>query len=247
MERIIIIAFLTLFVFVNPLCSQTLSTDISFEERVYNFGTILEKNGKVSHTFVFRNNGKTPVLISDIHSGCGCIGQSVSKDPVKPGAKGKVTITFDPGYKAGFFSKEIIIYSRNGQEYNHVWVEGTITPAEHPVEDDYPYNFGSGLYLRLKVMAFGYVKPGNAKQMELHYANNTNKEMTLNFVVAGNKTGLKFTSPGKIGPKARGVVTFSYTMPYASNDNATFIVHPYVNNKKLVQSLEVKILNGKKQ
>lgn len=241
-----IVVFLVLFGFVNPLRSQTLSSTVAFEERVHNFGTILEKNGKVSHTFVFKNNGKTPVAIGDIQSGCGCIGTIVSKDPVKPGAKGKVMITFDPAYKSGFFSKEIIIYSNNGREYSHVWVEGTITPGEHPVEDDYPYNFGSGLYLRLKVMAFGYLKPGETKQMELHYANNTNKEMLLNFVVAGNKTGLKFTNPGKIGPKARGVISFSYTMPHAGNDDVLFVVHPFINNKKLVQSLQVKILNEKK-
>ena len=245
MDRIVI-GFLLLFAFVNPLRSQTLSSDIVFEERVYNFGTILEKNGKVTHTFVFKNNGKTPVVISDIHSGCGCIGQSVAKDPVKPGAKGKVTITFDPGYKAGFFSKEIIVFSSNGQQFNRIWVEGTITPAEHPVEDDYPYNFGNGLHLRLKVMAFGYLKPGETRQMELHYANNTDKEMTLGFLVAGGKTGLTFTSPGRIAAKARGVMTVSYTMPQTATDNVSFVLSPYVNNKKLAETVEVKILNEKK-
>ena len=39
--------------FSYALEAQNLSTDITFEERVHNFGTILEKNGKVSHTFVF--------------------------------------------------------------------------------------------------------------------------------------------------------------------------------------------------
>lgn len=242
----IIVAFLTLFVIVNPLRSQTVSANIAFEERVYNFGTIQEKNGKVSHTFVFKNNGKTPVSVSDVHSGCGCIGQSVSKDAVKPGAKGKVTITFDPSYKSGFFSKEIIVFSNNGQEYNRIWVEGTITPAEHPIEDDYPYNFGSGLYLRLKVMAFGYLKPGETRQMELHYANNTDKPMTLAFVAEGGKAGLKFTNPGTIAAKARGVMIFSYTMPAAATDDEIVKVFPYVNKKKLAQTLEVKILSQKK-
>lgn len=245
MERYFV-AFLTLFVLVNPLRSQTLSADVVFEERVYNFGTILEKSGKVTHTFVFKNNGKTPVTISDVQSGCGCIGKAVSKDAVKPGAKGKVTITFDPAYKSGFFSKEIIVFSSNGQQFNRIWVEGTITPAEHPVEDDYPYNFGSGLYLRLKVMAFGYLKPGETRQMELHYVNNTDKEMTLGFLLAGGKTGLTFTSPGRIGAKARGVMIVSYTMPQTATENVTFALSPYVNNKKLSQNVEVKILNEKK-
>lgn len=233
-------------VLIQPLYSQTLSNSIAFEERVYSFGNIQEKNGKVSHTFIFRNNGKTPVVINDIHSGCGCIGNAVSKDPIQPGKKGEVTITFNPEYKSGFFSKEIIVYSNGGQNFSRIWVEGTITPAEHPVEDDYPYNFGSGLYLRLKVMAFGYLKPGETKQMELHYANSTNKEMTLNFVVKGDKQGIKFTNPGKIEPKKRGVISFSYTMPASASDDMIFYLEPYVNNKKLAESLEIKILNKNK-
>jgi len=243
MERNIIV-FFAISVFTNSLQSQTLSSTITFEERVHDFGTILEKDGRVSHTFIFQNNGKTPVTINDIYSGCGCIGRALSKAPVKPGKKGEVTITFNPEYKSGFFSKEVVVYSNSSQNYNRIWVQGIITPSEHPIEDDYPYNFGDGLYLRLKVMAFGYLKPGETKQMELHYANGTNKEMTLNFAVEGNKSGLKFTNPGKIGPQARGVINFSYTMPSLSNDNVIFFLYAYVNNKKLKETLEVKILNG---
>jgi len=241
------IVVLVVFILTGVLNAQTPSATIQFEERVYNFGTILEKNGKVSHTFVFKNIGKTPVVINDIYSGCGCIGKTHSQKPVPPGAKGSVTVTFDPGYKTGFFSKEIVVHSNNSQNYNRIWVEGNITPAEHPIEEDYPYNFGNGLYLRLKVMALGYAKPGETKQMELHYANATGKEMILNFAVKDNKAGLKFSNPGKIGVKAKGVMTFSYTMPAGSKEDAVFTVYPYVNNKKSTQTLEIKILNESKR
>lgn len=245
MERFIIVV-LSLFICTHPLHSQTLSETIAFEERVYNFGTILEKNGKVSHTFVFKNNGKTPVAINEIYSGCGCIGKVLTKDAVKPGEKGKVVITFNPDYKSGFFSKEIIVYSNNSQNYNRIWVEGKITPMEHPVKDDYPYDFSNGLYLRFKVLAFGYLKQGETKQLELPYANDTDKEMTLSFVVEGNKEGLVFTNPGKIAAKAKGVITVSYTMPLLGNDDMVFVLRPYVNNKRLNENVEVKILNGNK-
>ena len=228
------------------LYAQTPSTAISFEERVHDFGTIAEKDGKVSHTFVFQNKGTTPVVINDIYSACGCIGKVMSAEAIKPGAKGKVLITFNPAYKAGQFSKEIIVYSNNGQQYNRIWVEGKITAMEHPVEEDYPYSFGSGLYLRLKVMAFGYLKPGETRQMELHYANDSDKEMVLNFGVEGNKTGLKFTNPGRIGAKQKGVISFTYTMPASGHDDVLYRLYPYVNNKKLAEDLQVKILYDSK-
>ncbi len=241
-----VFAFAAVFFFVNAVQSQTISETVQFEERVHDFGTILEKNGKVSHSFVFKNNGTTPVVIDDIFSGCGCIGKVITKTPVKPGGKGKVTIIFNPDYKSGFFSKEVVVYSNGRKNYNRVWVQGNIVAAEHPIEDAYPYNYGSGLYMRLKVMAFGYLKPGETGQMELHYANNTNKPMTLGFMVKDNKQGLKFTNPGIIAAKGKGVVNFSFTMPNAATDDAVFIIYPYVNNKKLTETLEAKILNKNK-
>lgn len=233
-------------IFTWTLHAQTPSQSIAFEERVHDFGKILEKNGKASHAFQFHNNGKTPVVINDVYSGCGCIGKLISNTAVQPGGKGKVMITFDPAYKSGFFSKEIMVFSNAGQNYNRIWVQGTVIPFEHPIEEDYPYNFGEGLYLRLKVMAFGYLKAGETKQVELHYANSTNKEIVLNFVVEAHKGDLKFQNPGKIGPKAKGVVEFSFTMPNTGNEDAVFNVHPYINNKKLNETLEVKALNANK-
>ena len=238
-----IIILLASNIFLQRLEAQTPSTDILFEERVYNFGTIKEEKGKVSHTFVFQNKGKTPILLNDVNSACGCIGKLATKGPVKPGEKGKVTITFDPSYKSGFFSKEIVVLSNNGENYNRIWVEGVIEAAEHPLEEEYPYNFGNGLYLRLKVMAFGYLKPGETRKMKLHYANGTNKEMILNFNVAGNMQGLQFTNPGKIAPKAKGVVEFTYTMPPSSGKDESITVYPYVNTKKLTETVEVRALN----
>ena len=246
MKRKLICFLFSQFLFLCLLNAQSLSASIVFEERVFDFGTILEKDGSISHTFVFQNKGNSPVTIDEVNSGCGCIGTSLSKEPVKPGEKGKINITFNPEYKTGFFSKEIVVFSNNYENFNRIWVEGKIIPSEHPIEDDYPYNFGEGLYLKLKVMAFGYLKPGMNKQMELQYANDTNEEMTLNFEMASNKGGLKFKNPGKIAPKARGTVNFSYNMPYLTTDDVVLQLNPYVNNKKLQEVLEIKILNENK-
>jgi hypothetical protein len=235
--------------FIQRVEAQVPSNTIQFEERVYNFGTIEEKKGKVSHIFVFQNKGKSAVEIDEVNSACGCIGKVVTTGPVKPGGKGKVTITFDPAYKSGFFSKEIVVITKKGQEYNRIWVEGKIQPMEHPVKDDYPYNFGSGLHLRLKVIAFGFLKPEETKEVELHYANDTDKEMVLAFRSEGTQPGLRFSNPGKIPAKARGVISFSYTMPADASKNVNLRLYPYVNDKKLNQSigLEIRHFNNKNQ
>ncbi len=239
--------FSTLFVLVQLLQAQELNADIVFEERVFNFGTIEEAKGKVTHTFVFENKGKKPVTISEVNSGCGCIGNVVTKEPVKPGGKGKVTITFDPSYKSGFFSKEVVVFSDSSKLFNRVWVEGTIKPAAHPIDDEYPYNFGEGLHMRLQVLAFGYMNAGESQKMELHYANNTDKEMNVYFTPVGETRGLIFTNPGVIRPNGRGIATFTYTRSPFVRGDVSIKLNPVVNGKKLDEIIEVKVLRPLKK
>lgn len=231
----------------TALVAQSVSESIEFEERVFSFGTIEEVKGKVSHTFVFRNKGKKPVEISSINSACGCIGKVVSPGAIAPGAKGEVTITFNPAYNEGFFSKEIVVLSNNGTEYNRIWVEGKIIAGERPVADEYPYAFGNNLHLRLKVMALGYLKPGETKEMDLHYANDSNEEMNLSFRVHDGIGGqVLFTNPGKIAPKARGVVKVKYRMPLYSMQDEQVKLIPMVNGKPGNDTVIVRALNDQK-
>lgn len=230
---------------VNLLHAQTPSEAIQFAERVFNFGTIEEKKGKVSHTFIFENKGKMPVTIDDIQSTCGCIGKMTTQGAIKPGGKGKVTITFDPGYKSGFFSKEIVVFSSNKKEYNRIWVEGNIVAMEHPIAEEYPYDFGHGLHLRLKVMAFGYLRAGETREMELRYANGTDKEMSLSFASDVRYPGLHFVNPGKLKPGQRGMMKVSYTMPAVAGDQILLRLNPVVNNIKLKETLDLRVLKDK--
>ena len=227
--------------------AQSLSQSIEFEERVFSFGNIEEVKGKVSHTFVFRNKGNTPVKISSINSACGCIGKVMTEQAVPPGGKGKVTITFDPAYNEGFFSKEIVVLSNNNTEYNRIWVEGNIIPGERPVANEYPYSFGSNLYLRLNVMALGYLKPGESREMDLHYANDSNEEMELRFrVLPGLGGQAVFENPGLLPPKARGVMKVTYRMPVYSVQDEQMMLVPVVNGMPVKDTLQIRALNSRK-
>ena len=97
-----------------------------------------------------------------------------------------------------------------GKLYNHVWVEGNIISGERAIENDYPYNYGNDLHLRFKVLALGFVQPGQLKKVELPFANAGNKPMTLTFSPRNNNKDLQFTNPGKVAPNGRGAVLFTY-------------------------------------
>lgn len=81
---------------------------ISFNETEHDFGTI--KDGTpVETVFKYTNTGKTPLVISDIKSTCGCtVPSDWSREPLAPGATGQFTAKFN-GKGNGLTTKTITL------------------------------------------------------------------------------------------------------------------------------------------
>ena len=80
----------------------------------FDFGTIKEADGKVSHTFEVSNTGDMPLVITRVIASCGCTTPEWPKEPVAPGKKAQIKVTFDPAGRPGPFTKTISVYS-NGK------------------------------------------------------------------------------------------------------------------------------------
>ena len=81
---------------------------ISAETTSFDFGTIKEADGKVSNT------GDMPLVITRVIASCGCTTPEWPKEPVAPGKKAQIKVTFDPAGRPGPFTKTISVYS-NGK------------------------------------------------------------------------------------------------------------------------------------
>lgn len=214
-----------------------LGKSLIFEERVFDFGFIDEGKGLVSHEFEFQNKDKKAVAITGVTSGCGCVKFDYPKQPISPGAKGVVKVYFNPAYRPGFFSKEIVVLTNDNQNYNRIWIKGTVNPTEHSVSDSYPYEYGDGLWMNFEVMAFGYMKEGDRKTMNLKFINNTDREMKLFFIVMDGNTDVTFTSPYTMKPKEEKVMPVAYC--YTGKFSREASIYPVVDGKPLDKVLRV--------
>ena len=215
----------------------TFSKSIQFKERVFDFGDIKEEDGVVSHEFVFENAGTEMVHINGISTGCGCVHYDFSKEPVRPRAFGKVKIGYNPAYRPGFFSKEVVVLSNNNANYNRIWIKGTVLPCKHPVSENYPYEYGEGLYMNFEIMTFGSIGKDKKKMMKLKFANDTDKDMRLMFVVVGGNTDIRFTAPCvlKAHEEAEMPVTYQYSGRFPTETR----VYAVVDGKALMKPLKV--------
>jgi phage-related tail protein len=102
---------------------------IYFAEKSHDFGSISEKGGAVSHEFEFVNNGDAPLAIISATASCGCTRPTFPTEPVKPGKKGVVKVTFLPDGRPGEFNKEVKLRTNaKGQKRISLKINGVVVP-----------------------------------------------------------------------------------------------------------------------
>jgi len=141
---LILVASTTLFaqtdkpVLTNVANEEANKASFKFAEETFNFGTI-KQGDVINHDFEFTNTGKEPLVISSAAGSCGCTVPTWPKDPIAPGAKAVVKVTFNSAGKQGMQDKTVTLQSNAKQSPMVIHLTGTVDkPAETPkaVETD---------------------------------------------------------------------------------------------------------------
>jgi hypothetical protein len=98
---------------------------MKFAESEFDFGDI-QPNTKVRHTFTFTNTGKSPLLIEDATASCGCTTPSWTKEPIAPGAEGKMEVQFDSHGKQGIISKQVAVRANTQPSITTILIKGNV-------------------------------------------------------------------------------------------------------------------------
>lgn len=201
-------------------------------ERTHDFGTIYEKDGKVTNVFELKNQGDKPVAISAVNTWCGCMVADYTKRAIRPGESARVTVSLDPDHKQGNFVKQVIVLVNDGSAYVRLWVKANIVPMVHPVREDHPFDYGYGLFMNQQILPFPELQPGQSHSFELKLANDTDRPMTVTFRRIPNNTVLKMPAQVRLKPRQRTSIRVSYQ--YFRRHSATRHIQiiPVVNGKE---------------
>lgn len=93
-----------------PVVSNQPLTTLALSESNFDFGNI-KKGEKVNHVYEVTNTGKNPLVISEVKPGCGCTAPEFTKDPILPGKKGKITLSFDSSSFDGAVQKYADVFA----------------------------------------------------------------------------------------------------------------------------------------
>lgn len=98
---------------------------MDFADTVHNFEKI-HQGESVTHEFSFVNNGKTPLIISSASGSCGCTVPEYPHDPVQPGQKGVIKVTFNSAGKQGHQEKSVTIINNTVRGLSMLYIRGEV-------------------------------------------------------------------------------------------------------------------------
>jgi hypothetical protein len=100
---------------------------ISFDKTLHDFGEI-ENGTAVETVFSYTNSGRSPLVVTDIKSTCGCtVPQGWSKDPLMPGESSEFSVKFN-GKGANKVSKTITLTTNTEKGREQVRITAFVKP-----------------------------------------------------------------------------------------------------------------------
>jgi hypothetical protein len=115
-------------------CNSTVirtDAEIKFNQTEYEFGTLSFKaNAEMS--FEFSNTGKSPLIILDVKTSCGCTVPEWPKEPVKSEKSERIKIKYDTSHP-GHFDKTITVFFNGPESPITLIIKGDV---EYPDESN---------------------------------------------------------------------------------------------------------------
>lgn len=101
---------------------------IKFDKTTHDYGRIAEEVGQAICEFEFTNTGDKPLIINRVAASCGCTTPDYTKEPVLPGKKGKITVSYSTVNRPGSFSKTVRVFSNSQSSPDVLVIKGEVLP-----------------------------------------------------------------------------------------------------------------------
>lgn len=128
---------------------------LEFDAAVINVGEISEDDAPQTYTFVFKNTGSEPVVVTKVTSSCGCALASFSREPVKAGQRAEISVRYSPRGYPGALSRNVFVYTNTSGA--RPLAKLTLRGFVHPTKDQwrgYRVIMGSSLRAKTNRMVF---------------------------------------------------------------------------------------------
>ena len=175
------------------------------------------KEGRRQSVAPFRIYEQRPQSVCNprrVETSCGCTTPTFTREPVLPGRKGYVEITYDPLYRPGSFRREVTVTSNDRKNINKLIIRGNVIATPRTPQQEFPVEVGGGLMASRTTVGVGYLARGTSQAGTLEYYNDSKNSVTLGVEYESPAIpgfSVSFSSP-VLQPGARGVMTLTFDL-----------------------------------
>lgn len=235
------LAFILIFCLLPLLCTaQVKDSKAHFDAYEFDFGSILEKDGPVSHVFTFINGSSETVSISRAIPSCSCITAALPKGTIAPGKTAQVEVFFSPGGASGSVFRTIDIVGERGRGLGTLSVKAHVTPSDLSIQGRYPASLSEMIYVSRTKVPFGYMSHGDSASKVIYLANASDRTVSLSISVLGSGYA-SVEYPETLAPKDEVPVLITYSMPSDKSVFSQFedMLEVEIDGKVLQKSISV--------
>lgn len=180
---------------------------VSFDKTIHDFGDFGIDDGPKSHTFIMTNNTDKPVVIQTVISSCGCTAPEWTREPIPPGEKGSITVTYSNDQGPYPFDKMLSVYISGSAKPYVLRVRGVVHQKKFTVKDTHPVVMGQ-LRLRKKELELGQIRQGTVKTDSVEVINTGKHPIFLK--CKSSHVNLSVSAvPSRLNPQEKGIIVYS--------------------------------------
>ena len=228
-QRLLVTLTATFLCCLTSAGQEKISDGLEIDKRVHNFGDIMLDSGPVSCTFTIKNVSEKPAIIYNVATTCGCTDVSWTKEPIRPGKTGNITVTYSNDEGPYPFDKSVTVYLSDVKKPVVLKLRGVSMSKKKPLSELYPVAYGS-FRLREPLIKCGNMEQGGQKSESVMVANTSNAPITVSFKDVSDNASFKI-SPNPIPAQGTAEMTITVTADRNLWGKNFYWATPVVNGK----------------
>lgn len=213
---------------------EKITDGLEIDKFVHNFGDILLDSGPVSCTFTLTNTGDKPAVIYNVTTTCGCTDVDWTKEPIRPGKTGTISVTYSNDEGPYPFDKSLTMYLSELKKPVILKLRGVSLDRVRPLEELYPVTYG---YFGLKenVGKCGNMDQNGQKSEAVMVANLSDRPMSVSFADVSDNLKLS-VSPNPIPARSTAELTYTITADRSLWGKNWYWAVPVIDGKRYTSS-----------
>ena len=230
MKRYIILILWLSIISIAASAQEKIGANLEIDKSIHDFGDVMIDEGPVSCTFTVENIGQTPAVIYNVVSSCGCTDVKWTREPLKPGATGKISVTYSNDEGPYPFDKTLTVYFSDVKKPYILKVRGIAHEKKKSLEELYNLHFGP-LGVKETYIKCGNLEQGGTCSDFINVANLSDKPIDVEFKDISDNLSVK-ASPNPIPARSTAELRFTIKASRQKWGKNDYWATPVINGKE---------------